>query len=197
MTWDLISLPLVAALIGWGTNVIAIRMLFWPRKPLNILGWEFLGVLPKRQRELAKSIAEVVNDEILPMEELLAAANTPAVRSKLAQLVAAGLTEKLRRFVPRFILEPTEEKIRAHLEDLVASELETLLGQVAAGLSRELQESQLLGQLVEEKINSLDLLQLEQLALRVAKNELRHIELFGAVLGLIIGLVQVLILSIF
>ncbi|HAN93968.1 MAG TPA: DUF445 domain-containing protein, partial [Firmicutes bacterium] len=71
MTWDLISLPLVAALIGWGTNVIAIRMLFWPRKPLNILGWEFLGVLPKRQRELAKSIAEVVNDEILPMEELL------------------------------------------------------------------------------------------------------------------------------
>jgi len=72
MSWDLISLPVVAALIGWGTNVIAIRMLFWPRKPINILGWQFLGVLPKRKMELARSIAEVLNDEILPLEELLA-----------------------------------------------------------------------------------------------------------------------------
>ena len=104
MSWDLISLPVVAALIGWGTNVIAIRMLFWPRKPINILGWQFLGVLPKRKLELARSIAEVLNDEILPMDELLAAANTPAVREKVAGLITDGLVDRLRRFIPRFIL---------------------------------------------------------------------------------------------
>ena len=35
MNWELISLPIVAAVIGWGTNVIAIRMLFWPRSPFD------------------------------------------------------------------------------------------------------------------------------------------------------------------
>lgn len=197
MSWDLISLPVVAALIGWGTNVIAIRMLFWPRKPINILGWRFLGVLPKRKLELARSIAEVLNDEILPMDELLAAANTPAVREKVAGLITDGLVDRLRRFIPRFILEHTEEKLRLTLEGLVASELETMFSQLAQNLSRELQQSQLLGQLVEERINSLDLLQLEKLVLRVAKHELRYIELFGAVLGLIIGFVQILLIRLF
>lgn len=197
MSWDLISLPVVAALIGWGTNVIAIRMLFWPRKPINILGWQFLGVLPKRKLELARSIAEVLNDEILPMDELLAAANTPAVREKVAGLITDGLVDRLRRFIPHFILEHTEEKLRLTLEGLVASELETMFSQLAQNLSRELQQSQLLGQLVEERINSLDLLQLEKLVLRVAKHELRYIELFGAVLGLIIGFVQILLIRLF
>ena len=197
MSWDLISLPVVAALIGWGTNVIAIRMLIWPRKPINILGWQFLGVLPKRKLELARSIAEVLNDEILPMDELLAAANTPAVREKVAGLITDGLVDRLRRFIPRFILEHTEEKLRLTLEGLVASELETMFSQLAQNLSRELQQSQLLGQLVEERINSLDLLQLEKLVLRVAKHELRYIELFGAVLGLIIGFVQILLIRLF
>ncbi len=193
MTWDLVLLPVVAALIGWGTNVLAIKMLFWPRKPIRILGWEFLGVLPKRQRELARSIAEVLNDELLPLEELVQVANTPAVRGKVAQVVAESLTEKLGRFVPRFILEHTAEKIRGYLEDLLNSELETMFNQLGTELSRELQQSKLLGQLVEDKINSFDLLQLESLILKVTRHELRYIELFGAVLGLIIGLVQVLV----
>jgi uncharacterized membrane protein YheB (UPF0754 family) len=172
-------------------------MLFWPRKPINVLGWQFLGVLPKRKLELARSIAEVLNDEILPMDELLAAANTPAVREKVAGLITDGLVDRLRRFIPRFILEHTEEKLRLTLEGLVASELETMFSQLAQNLSRELQQSQLLGQLVEERINSLDLLQLEKLVLRVAKHELRYIELFGAVLGLIIGFVQILLIRLF
>jgi len=195
--WDWLVLPAVAALIGWGTNVIAIRMLFWPREPIKILGWEFLGVLPKRKVDLAKSIAEVLNDEILPMEELLQAANTPAVRRKVARLVTDGIAERLRRFVPRFILDHTEDRLRSHVEDLVAGELETMFNQLGSELSREMQQSNLLGQLVEDKINSFDLLQLEALVLRVTKHELRYIELFGAVLGLIIGVVQVLILKLF
>lgn len=197
MSWDLVSLPIVAAVIGWGTNAIAIKMLFWPRRPINILGWEFLGVLPKRKLDIARSIAEVLNDEILPMDDLLQAVNTPAIRKRVARLVTYGLAERLRKFIPRFILDHTEDKIRLHVEDLVASELDTIFNQLGSDLGRELQESKLLGNLVEEKISSFDLVQLEGLVLRVTKNELRYIELFGAVLGFIIGLVQVLFLSLF
>ena len=37
MSFKLVIMPVIAALIGWGTNVIAIRMLFWPRKPVPSL----------------------------------------------------------------------------------------------------------------------------------------------------------------
>ena len=58
MSWKLFLMPVISALIGWGTNVIAIRMLFWPRKPVPIplTRWELWGLLPKRQAEIASSI---------------------------------------------------------------------------------------------------------------------------------------------
>jgi len=54
-----------------------------------------------------------------------------------------------------------------------------------------------LANLVEEKINSFDLFQLEELVLKVAKDELRYIEVFGALIGLIIGIIQVAFLTLF
>ena len=51
-TWGL--LPIIAAIIGWGTNYLAVRMLFHPRKQKNILGLKLQGVFPKRQKVLAE-----------------------------------------------------------------------------------------------------------------------------------------------
>lgn len=197
MTWELISLPIMAALIGWGTNVIAIKMLFWPRRPIKFLRWEFLGVLPKRKAEIAASIGDVLNNDLLPIHELVDAINTPETRERVTKIIASNLSSKIDRFLPRFIAGPAGDKIQHHLEDFVEAEIEDFFSQLGDTISQELQESQLLGHLVEEKINSFDLFQLEELVLKVAKNELRYIEFFGAVIGLVIGIIQVLFLMFF
>jgi len=196
MRWELISLPIVAAIIGWGTNVIAIRMLFWPREPIRILGLELLGVLPRRKGDIAQSIGEVLEDDILPVDDLIAAVNTEDTRAQVAELITDNLTAKIQRFLPRFIMEQAEDKIRYHLRDLLDSEIESLFDQLGHSLSHDLQSKRLLGKLVEDKINSFDLIHLEKLVLKVTKNELRYIEFFGAILGLIIGLVQVALVAV-
>jgi uncharacterized membrane protein YheB (UPF0754 family) len=192
MNWELILLPIVAAIIGWGTNVIAIRMLFWPREPIRILGFEFLGVLPKRKPDIAQSIGEVLNDDLLPTEELIDAVNTKETRERVSHIITNNLSAKIQRFLPRFIMEHAEDKIRHHLDDLVSAEIEDLFAQLGDSVSQELKDKKLLGNLVESKINSFDLVHLEKLVLKVAKNELRYIEWFGAIVGLVIGLIQVL-----
>lgn len=197
MTWQLISLPIMAALIGWGTNVIAIKMLFWPRQPIKILRWEFLGVLPKRKAEIAESIGEVLNNDLLPTHELVNAVNTPDTRERVTQIIAGNLAGKIERFLPRFIAGHAGDKIQHHLEDFVRTEIETFFGQLGDTISHELQENQLLGKLVEEKINSFDLVELEEMVLKVASNELRYIEFFGAIIGLVIGIIQVIFLIFF
>lgn len=197
MHWQLVLLPVIAAAIGWITNVIAIKMLFWPRKPWNIFGWKFWGVLPKRKKEIAASIGQVLNDDLLPTEDLLAEANTPEIRDGIALFIADSLEERMDPYLPFFIPENAKKKIKHHLENLIRKETETLLGRLGTTFSKELQEKQILGNLVEEKINSFDLFQLESLVLKLAKKELRHIEYFGAVLGFLIGVIQVLILLVF
>ncbi len=197
MTWQMISLPFVAALIGWGTNVIAIKMLFWPRKPIKIFFWDFLGVLPKRKADIAKSIAQVLNEDLLPTDELVNAVNTSANRAKVTKHITDNLAFRIERVLPRLIMNSIGSKVRSMLHDLVENEVEKLFAQLGDDISAELKESQLLANLVEEKINSFDLFQLEELVLKVAKDELRYIEVFGALIGLIIGIIQVAFLTLF
>ncbi|NPV27094.1 MAG: DUF445 family protein [Firmicutes bacterium] len=51
-----IAIPLISALIGWLTNVIAIRLLFRPVEPIKLplLNYELQGLIPRRQAEIAK-----------------------------------------------------------------------------------------------------------------------------------------------
>ena len=106
MDWQIFSLPIVAAVIGWGNECHRHPYALLAATYIRILGWEFLGVLPKRRLEIAQSIGEVLNDDLLPTDELLEAVNTPETRRRVAALITESLTEKIHRFVPRFIMEP-------------------------------------------------------------------------------------------
>ena len=56
-------------------------------------------------------------------------------------------------------------------------------------------ESLNIRRVVADKVNSLDLLQLERLLLSIMEEQFKYINLFGALLGFLIGLVNLLILQ--
>lgn len=196
MSFKLVIMPVIAALIGWGTNVIAIRMLFWPRKPVRIplIGYELWGLLPKRQEELARSVGAIVNDELLPVQSLIDALNTKEMRQRVAHLICSNIEAKLERFVPAFLLPSLRNLFDHVLKEKVAQEVADLFSKLGHELASDLQSSGLLGRLVEEKIRSYDITGLESLIIQVAHTELRYIELLGAVLGGLIGIFQALII---
>eukprot|EP01061_Rhynchopus_euleeides_P018646 TRINITY_DN30824_c1_g2_i1.p1 TRINITY_DN30824_c1_g2~~TRINITY_DN30824_c1_g2_i1.p1 ORF type:complete len:476 (+),score=106.62 TRINITY_DN30824_c1_g2_i1:200-1429(+) len=79
--------PFVTAFIGWGTNVVAIKMIFRPYKPvlgcaITVCGRNakgeprcmfrgFQGVFPKRQYSLAQQIGDMVNKNLISAEEMV------------------------------------------------------------------------------------------------------------------------------
>ncbi len=68
MNYEIISAPLIGAVIGLITNDIAIKMLFRPWKPIYIgkLKVPFTpGLIPKEQPRIAKAIGSVVGNELL------------------------------------------------------------------------------------------------------------------------------------
>ena len=66
----LFLLPLIAALIGWATNYLAIKMLFHPREPKKILGLSIQGVFPKRQNQIAEKLGTLVANELFSMKDI-------------------------------------------------------------------------------------------------------------------------------
>ena len=54
--WAVMAIPLVSALVGWGTNVVAVEMMFHPTEFVGIkpfLGWQ--GIVPASAKYLANS----------------------------------------------------------------------------------------------------------------------------------------------
>jgi len=68
--WTWCLLPFIAAVIGWGTNYLAVRMLFHPREEKRILGLRIQGVFPKRQKALAEKLGKLVARELFSMEDV-------------------------------------------------------------------------------------------------------------------------------
>ncbi len=57
--------PTVGALIGYMTNVLAIWMIFNPKKPINFLLFTWQGLVPKSRDRIAENLATTVEQELV------------------------------------------------------------------------------------------------------------------------------------
>ena len=89
--------PVVGAIIGYVTNLVAIKMLFRPLEEYRIFGIRIPftpGVLPRQRRKLAESIGGMVERELLTPEILRERLSRPEVLESLKNALSV-YTEKL------------------------------------------------------------------------------------------------------
>lgn len=195
MDFRLLFLPVIGGLIGWLTNWIAIKLIFKPYTPYRIplLGIEVQGLLPRRKTELARSVGAAVEEELLPPEQLA------------RRVEELHLKEKIESAMSRIVNERLEEKLRIvpvgirqgvihYLQEILANELDRHLDQFIYQIQEQVVNESNLGKIVEEQIGTFDFVRLEELVLKIVSTELKHIEILGGVLGVLIGFVQAVIL---
>ncbi len=191
-----IVVPLLGAAIGWITNVLAIKFIFRPHNVIvvPILRFKIQGVIPKRRSEIAISIGKVVETELLSIEDLIPhfedGVNNKDFVNDLIDVINTKIVERLPSFIPQKIANV----IGKIIEDILSKELPVILPDLARHSLVSLGKNVHIRSIVEEKINSLELASFEEMIVSITKKELKHIEYIGAVLGFIIGLLQVSII---
>lgn len=190
-------LPVVGALIGWLTNEVAVRMLFRPKYPLRIplTRLTLQGVLPRRHADLADSIGRTVADDLLPAEELVDRLDVQALKEELVAAVADHVENRLHGGFSRLLPGNLRVLLATYVRDVVEREadvfMEGLLDQVRERVASHIDVQAI----VTEKMLELNLDELEVLARRIAGKELRAIVILGAVLGFLIGLLQMVVVA--
>lgn len=188
----ILILTIVGGLIGWITNILAIKLMFRPINPIKIpiLNIEILGLIPKRKNEIATNIGEVISNELLSMDDILDQAlnnnsNGESFNSHITDKVKNIINEKLN-----VIPMPFRMMASPYIDDILNNEVPNAVNEISSDLLNKAKENVNIQAIVEEKINELDLEQLEDIIIKVAKKELKHIEILGLVLGAIIGVLQ-------
>ncbi|HPF20231.1 MAG TPA: DUF445 family protein [Syntrophomonas sp.] len=185
---------LISTFIGYVTNVVAVKMLFWPRQPINLGFYKVQGILPKRQAQIAVSLGELVEKELLSIDDLLVQINTPANQQTIVTKISALVRERLNELLPRIIPGRLIQLIIDTLDKILSQESAQIVEQLFKSGSEFLTHEIDISKIVEEKVNAFDLQQLEEMIKNISAPELTFIKVLGGVMGFMIGLVQVIIL---
>ena len=187
----ILILAIIGGLIGYITNVIAIKLIFRPINPIKIpiLNIEIIGMIPKRKTEIATNIAKVVEEQFISVDEITDNIITEQDKQHIIDYIKVRvkliLSEKMtlipstiRNLVQNYVSEIIEDEIREGIDELSEEMIIKTKNRIN------------IKEIIENKINELDLYELETIILQLVKNELRHIEVLGLILGFFIGIVQ-------
>src|SRR5258705_8482813 len=196
MNYWLLIIPFISELIGWFTNWIAIKMLFHPREPKKILGITFHGIFPKRQKQFAEKLGKLVSDEFLSFSDIEQKISDPQNLKKIMPMIETHIDDFLRNrlskempVISMFIGDKTINKLKAAF----MNEIEILFPQVMKQFAGNLKTELDLEHIVIRKVAGFSSDKLEEILYQIMSKEFRFVEIIGAVIGFIIGVVQVVL----
>ena len=188
------TLPLIAALTGWVTNYIAVKMLFHPREKKKILFFEVQGIFPKRQKSLAEKLGKIVADELFSFDDVKGALKDPSNLEGVHQII----DEKLDDFLENRMVESMpmlyvfmSDEMRVKIKGTLQDELQLMLPSLIDRFAGRIEEQIDVEKTVYEKVVNFSTDKLEGILYSIMSKEFRFIEILGGVLGFIIGLIQV------
>jgi len=181
--------------LGWIVVSLALKLLFHPLYPRKIAGIRFQGFVPKRQKEFAAKLGKL-GAEMLSINEIEQKITHPDNVKKIMPQAEAHIDHFLRvklvKSMPVVGMFVGDKTIN-NLKSLFVTELEELFPEIMKNYMGHLQEDLNIEQLIRTKIASIPPSSIENEFLLNAKNELRMVKILGALLGLLIGLMQLLI----
>ncbi|WP_249168581.1 DUF445 domain-containing protein [Alkaliphilus sp. B6464] len=196
MVVQLLILAIVGGVIGWITNLLAIKMLFRPFQPVSIplINFKIQGLIPKRKAEIARSIGQTVETELLSIEEIIDKLVKSNNKDEILILLKNKITVIVANHLPSIIPSTFKGMISKYINDVIDEEGDKIITEAIEKMIEKATTSIELSKMIEDKVNEFEMEELERIVVNIAKTELKHIEVLGGILGFIIGIFQGIII---
>ena len=187
---------LISGAIGWITNWVAIKMLFRPHKEINFGLFKIQGLIPKRRAEIGSGIANIIQNELISVKDVISNIDREEFSKRLNALIDEVLDKNLKKkvkekfpFLQMFFTDKIAKDIGNTIKDIIMGNQEKIF-EIFSNYAEENIDFEVI---ISDKISNFSLDKLEEIITLLAKKELKHIEVIGAILGMLIGAVQYLI----
>ncbi|ALS97907.1 DUF445 domain-containing protein [Lacimicrobium alkaliphilum] len=201
MEWNselliLLLIPIISAFVGWFTNYLAVKMMFYPLEFVGIrpfFGWQ--GLIPAKRRKMAEIEVELVLGKLLSVEEIVnrldAGLLTQAIQRRLKQVLRRIVNDVMQEAAPTlWSALPVQGK------NLVYARIELDIPNVVAKMVRDFQQNvgEILDirELVVEHLSD-DPELINEIFLKAGAREFPFIERSGLYFGFLFGLPTMLV----
>jgi len=187
---------LLSCFTGWFVIWLSIKMLFRPHKAVSIAGIKIQGIIPANQQLVAEKIGRLVSTELFSLDALEQKVTDPENFNKLKPEIETHIDSflrvRLKETFPMLSMLIGDKTIN-QLKGAFLTELESLFPVLMKSYITNLQKEFDIEKQVSEKIAGFSISKTEELVYKSAKKQLLKIQLFGAAIGFLTGLLHMLI----
>lgn len=188
------TMPIVGAIVGLGTNWLAIQMIFRPLEPRRFLGLvTYQGMFPKRQAEIAADYGRIAAGEVLTPSNLIDHVSTSPRLPRLRDEMSAQIRIRLESLTPMLGMfggsTPDDDALEK-LEHVLQHRMRELAPILRPVVETHLTSSLRLEELIEDRLSSLDKLQFERMLRGIFEEDEIILIAIGGVLGGAMGALQ-------
>lgn len=191
----LLTIPIIAALVGWLTNKLAVYMTFYPvqyrgKRPF---GWQ--GIIPAKAHKMASKAVLLITSRLLTVEEQFEKLDAHAIaqdmRPQLETLTKETVNAVFQKELPllwRLIPEQRKQKIYHETAEQFPQLIEQLLLDVKDNLDELLDINKMMVEGLTENPEMLN-----RIFQKCGEAEFRFVERSGFVFGFLFGLIQMVV----
>ncbi len=188
-------IPVISAIVGWMTNVLAVKMMFAPIDFVGVwkIGWQ--GIVPANAARMAAKSTEVITTQLINLRQLLADfdAKTFAddkLGAVIDETVEQVIDETAAKYAPE-MWASANEVAKGHIRSMIRADIEKVIGDILTDMSGSIREVLKLRKVAVEAAER-DRALIGQLFQQVGDREFRFIKYSGAYFGLPFGIIQLI-----
>lgn len=190
-----LSIPIVSALVGWITNIVAINMTFYPINYVGVRPFGWQGIIPSKAKKMAETAVELWTTKLLDIGTQFSKIKPSKVAEEMGpsidHLSKQIIDEVMEAKLPK-IWERTPEGIRQNIYDKVSENLPHVVEEMMKDVKSNFSDMLDLKYLAVSALTQNKAL-LNQMFLTCGEEEFKFIKKSGLYFGFLFGLIQMIV----
>ncbi len=191
--WKYVSIPFVAAIVGWITNWVAIKLTFHPLEFLGlrpIFGWQ--GIIPSKARAMAETFVDKTMSRIGSFPEVFQIMDPDLIARHITRVLEPRMdefTDEIMLAEHEVLWENLPTAVRGEIYQRVRASLPRLVDDLMADVGRDIEGLIDFRHMIVTRLES-DKALLNRLFLESGSREFAFIVRSGLYFGFLFGLGQ-------
>lgn len=188
-----LTIPIISALVGWGTNWLALKMTFLPLEFRGIppyIGWQ--GIIPAKASVMAAKSVDILTTKLLNIKELFLRLEPRIVADEMTEELAntsQTIIDEVMCAQGPLIWKNTPQRIKTQIYQQSAHDLPIFVEEMMCNIRDDVEDMFDVKSMVIESLTKNKKL-LNEIFLKVGDQEFAFIERSGLYFGFLFGLVQ-------
>ena len=194
--WSYVAIPIISAIVGWGTNVLALKMTFYPLEFMGVppyLGWQ--GIIPSKAGIMAGKSVDLMTSKLIHIEDQFARINPKRVAEEMEDelnRLSKKIIDEVMETQASLLWLATPKSIKDEIYGKTAEALPSVIEEMMEDLKMHVNDVfDLKAMVIKALLKDKQLL--NEIFLRCGELEFKFIKRSGLYFGFFFGIIQAVI----